>query len=236
MKTYDSEYRASFLRRTAREVRNYKITMRILSAALAMIVLLMGLLYIVAVLYKQTGSFTVSLDKYEMTQHGLTLSPYRDMRNKTSHLDAQIAEDITNIAEESLPDNLDMIDGEHNGDNYVAYTFYLQNGGDYPVDYEYSLDVSNITNMLDEAVRIRLYQNGSATTYAKTASDGSGAEWGTTEFYSAHIAARGIEKDFKPGQITRYTVVIWIEGNDPDCIDWLIGGELRVEMNMRIVP
>ena len=40
---------------------------------------------------------------------------------------------------------------------------------------------------------------------------------------------------FEPGEITKFTVVIWIEGNDPDCIDWLIGGKLKVDMVMTVL-
>ncbi len=231
----NSENRVNVLRRTAKEVKSYKVQMRILTSALALIVLLLILLYIVAVLYKKTGSFTVSLNKFDMTQYGLTLSESREMTYKTSHLNARIVEEMTNIAGSTIPDNVDMIDGEHNGDNHIAYTFYVQNGGETPVSYEHTLLVSNITKSLDEAIRIKLYKDGEPVLYAKTASDGSGAEPGTTEFYSATEIAKGRVEDFQPGDITKFTVVIWIEGNDPDCIDWLIGGELKVEMDMEVI-
>ena len=91
------------------------------------------------------------------------------------------------------------------------------------------------TQSLDEAIRLRLYVDGTPTTYAKTRSDGGGAEPGTVEFYSANVMARGRIDSFAPGEITKYTVVLWIEGNDPDCVDWLIGGKLKVDMLMSIV-
>ena len=192
-------------------------------------------MYGVSALYKKTGSFTVSVDKYEMTKYGLTLSESRDMRHNSSHLNAKISEEITNIAGDSIDANVDMIDGEHNGENYVAYTFYLQNAGELEVAYDYQINLSNITQSLDEAIRVRLYVNGEETTYAKTRSDGGGAEPGTTEFYSSSVVMKGREDGFTPGDITKFTVVIWIEGNDPDCIDWLIGGQLKLDMIMSIV-
>ncbi len=233
--TVSNEKRVGILRRTAKEVRDYKVLMKILSVALAMILVLLSIVYIVAVLYKKTGSFTVSVNKYHMTQYGLTLSESRDMTYKTSYLNARIVEKITNIAESDIPANVDMIDGVHNGENHIAYTFYVQNGGDAAVTYEYSVEISNITLELDEAIRIRLYKDGVPTTYAKTARNGSGAEPGTIEFYSADTVTKGQVKDFEAGEMTKFTIVIWIEGNDPDCIDWLIGGEIKVEMNMRII-
>ena len=209
--------------------------MKILSLLLVLLLLVTGVTYAVSALYKRTGSFTVSIDKYEMTKYGLTLSEFRDMSYNNSHLNAQISEEITNIAGETIDANVDMIDGEHNGRDYIAYTFYLQNAGEVEVSYDYQVNLSNVTQSLDEAIRLRLYVNGEDTTYAKTRSDGGGPEHGTTEFYSANVIAKDRVDGFAPGQITKFTVVIWIEGNDPDCIDWLIGGQLKIDMIMSIV-
>ena len=230
-----SENRISVLRRTAKEVKSYRVQMRILSLLLVLLLIATGVVYGIAALYKKTGSFTVLIDKYEMTKYGLTLSESRDMSHNNSHLNAKISEEMTNIAGETIPANVDMIDGEHNGRDYIAYTFYLQNAGETGVAYEYQVNVTNITQSLDEAIRVRLYVDGDPTTYAKTRSDGGGAEPGTTEFYSANVVAMDRIDDFEPGEITKFTVVIWIEGNDPDCINWLIGGQLKVDMVMSIV-
>ena len=181
------------------------------------------------------GSFTVSVDKYEMTKYGLSLCENRDMVNKTSYLNADIHEEITNIAKEWLPENLDMIDGNHSGYNHIAYTFYVENTGVVEVPIEYSIDISNITNDIDEAIRIRLYVNGEHTDYAKTKSDGTGPEPGTEEFYNAATAVCRRIENFEPGEITKFTIVMWLEGNDPDCVDWLIGGKLRAEMFIKVI-
>lgn len=230
-----TEKRIGLLRRTAKEVRRYNVALRASAAALAVLVLLTIILYIIAALYMKTGSFTVRVDKVDMTKYGLRLSESRDMFYPTSHLNAEIEKNITNIAEDWLPDNLGMIDGDHSGPNYIAYTFYLQNGGDVEVSYEYSVIMSNVTNALDEAIRLRLYVNDVPTNYAKTRSDGKGPEEGAKEFYSSTLMMKDRKDGFMPGDVTKFTVVLWIEGNDPDCVDWLIGGEMKVEMDFSIV-
>ena len=231
-----SERRLSVLARTASEVMKYRVRMKMLSLLLVLLVTFTGVLYISSVLYEQSGSFTVNVDKYEMTKYGLTLSESKDITRPTSHLNAKIAEKMTNIAGETIPENVDMIDGEHNGRDYIAYTFYVKNAGEVEVSYDYEIKMSAVTNGLDEAIRLRLYVNGGEpVTYAKTKSDGTGAEPGTTEFHSANVMARGRIESFAPGNITKYTVVVWIEGNDPDCIDWLIGGKMKLEMKIGVV-
>lgn len=230
-----NEKRLTVLQRTAKEVRDYRVNIRILSMLLVILLILTVITYVVAVLYKNQGSFTVHLDKYEMTKYGISLSESREMTHMTSHLNAKISEQMTNISEKHIAENVDMIDGEHNGRDYIAYTFYLQNAGELEVSYDYQVKIANVTNDLDEAIRLRLYVDGVPVTYAKTRSDGGGAEPGTVEFYSETVMARGRISGLAPGEATKYTVVIWLEGNDPDCIDWLIGGKMKVEMEMNVV-
>ena len=39
-------------------------------------------------------------------------------------------------------------------------------------------------------------------------------------------------KEFKVGDINKYTIVIWVEGDDPECVDALIGGEIKMHMTL----
>lgn len=45
----------------------------------------------------------------------------------------------------------------------------------------------------------------------------------------------GYVEEFVVGQMDKYTVVIWLEGNDPDCTDAILGGMIRLSMNISIV-
>lgn len=91
------------LARTAKDVRNYRVRKKILITALICQSLVVAMIYEVAALYKKTGSFTVSVDKYEMTKYGLTLSESRDMKHNSSYLNAKIYEQITNNHGEFIP-------------------------------------------------------------------------------------------------------------------------------------
>ncbi len=51
-------------------------------------------------------------------------------------------------------------------------------------------------------------------------------------FESERIAARGSRKAVQPGDIHKYTVVIWLEGDDPECTDVMMGG--HIGMNFQI--
>ena len=231
----NEEKKKQHVRMTAEELNRYKFRRRLFTLLAAALAIAFVTIYAISAVYMVTGSFTVNVNKYEMVKYGLSLSEYADLSHSASVLNAQIDHSITNIAEDDIPDNVDMIDGEHCGKNYIAYTFYVQNAGSVEVSYDYEIKMSGITNGLDEAIRLKLYvDGGEPVTYAKTKTDGSGAEPGTTEFYSATTVTRGRMESFKPQAQTKFTVVIWIEGNDPECIDWLIGGKMKLDMGIAI--
>ena len=230
-----NEQRLAILRRTAKETKTYRLQKKILMTALACLTSLAMVLFIGAALYKDTGSFTVGVNKVDIQKYGLTLSETRDMAHNNSHLNANINERITNISKRDLPANIDMIDGEHNGDNYIAYTFYLMNAGEVEVSYEYELTISDVSKGIDEATHVILYKDGVPTEYAKTRSDGTGPEPDTTEFYSLGVVTKDRVDGFKPGDKAKFTVVIWLEGDDPDCVDRVIDGLATFEMQINVI-
>ena len=223
------------LRRTAAEVKRYRILKKIVPALIAIIIMALIIVYIVSVLYSKYGSFTVSVLKYDAMKYALTLSDTPDFYENTSRLNSKASTDITNIDGNTLPVDLDNVNGEHSGDNYAAYTFYCKNAGTETVTYRYQLYIANMTRDIEKAIRVRLYVNGEPVTYARTASDGSGPEPGTTEFKTETVIAESDIENFAPGDVTKYTVVIWLEGNDPDCLDHLIGGEFKIDMTMSVI-
>ena len=218
------------------EINKYRLRTKILKLIAVAGSVLLLLMYMFASLYKERGSFTISVNKHEMVKYGLSLCETRDLSKPTSVLNMKIDQSITNIAEEDLPKNVHMIDGAHCGENYLAYTFYLFNASDVDeVNYQWQIKMSNIYNGIDEAIRLILYEDDVPTKYAKTASDGSGPEPTTTEFYSSDVVAMGRRNDFKTGSVAKYTIVVWLEGTDPDCLDWIKGGKMRLEMDISIV-
>ena len=143
---------------------------------------------------------------------------------------------MTNISGEDLPDNIDKINGSHNGEGYIAYTFYLINSGKDTLSYDSEMTIENVTNGVDEAIRVELFVNGEKTVYGKTKSDGSGNESDCDkEFASSTEVMKDRREKLGPGEKDKYTVVIWLEGNDPDCVDKIIGGTMKLGMNFKIV-
>lgn len=224
----------SVLRRTAAEIKRYRVLIRVLPIAMSIAVVTLALVYTITTMYTKFGSFTVTVNKYDNVAHALTLSETPDFKDMTSRLNAASSQEITNISVATLPLDLDKINGSHNGDNYMAYTFYCRNAGTEAVTYEYELYIANMTLEIEDAVRIRLYVNGDYEDYAKTRNDGQGAEPGTTEFLTEETILRK-ELHLTPGEYTKFTIVVWLEGDDPECVDTILGGVFKIDMNMSVL-
>ncbi len=54
-------------------------------------------------------------------------------------------------------------------------------------------------------------------------------------FIDDSTVARGYQAKVVPHETHKYTVVIWLEGDDPDCTDDLIGGHVGMEMQFTLV-
>ena len=53
-------------------------------------------------------------------------------------------------------------------------------------------------------------------------------------FADGDIIALGSHDGVVPGEVHKYTVVLWLEGDDPECNDSLIGGHMGVEMLFKL--
>ena len=223
------------LRRKSKEVKRHFILMRVLALLVIILVLLVAVAYAISYFYDKFGSFTVKVNKYDMVHQGLTLSETPDYDRSNAVLNANIVYDMTNISGEDIPPNVDKINGSHNGDSYIAYTFYLINSGDDTLSYTGEMNIENVTKGVDEAVRIAVYKNGEKTVYGKTKSSGMGKESDCdSEFLSSSVVMRTSGDKFKAKDKDKYTVVIWLEGNDPDCVDAIIGVTLKLSMSFKI--
>lgn len=203
---------------------------RILKLSILFLFLILLISYVVVSLIYSNGNFTITLDKNLYTQRSLIVYDDPNYKVYRSELFMKALPYFDNMAEKWLPADLDAYDGEHNGDNYMAYTFYIENTGVDVTDYWSEMFIDDVLKGLDEVVRIRLYRNGNYITYAKVSNDGITPEKGTVSFINNELIMQEHIEDFKPGDINKYTIVVWLEGNDAECTDNILGGEITMHM------
>ena len=125
----------------------------------------------------------------------------------------------------------DEVSGSHNGKNYMAYTYYIRNAGKEDLGYNAKITLDSCAKGAEEAVRVAVWRNGDRIVYAAPSSNGD-PEKGCENFQSDKVVCSYREENFLVGNVDKYTIVIWMEGDDPECVDSIIGGS--VEFSMRI--
>lgn len=201
-----------------------------LQKVLICVALFMAVLFGVSFMQENMGNFTINLNRLELFRRGIAIADNSQFKGATARLAAEAVSYGTNIAAEDLPDNLDDIDGSHNGKSYVAYTFYIRNAGKEDLGYDGKVKVASASKGVEKAARVRVFRNGEAVTYAAPASDG-GNEPGCENFESSDVVCHFANDDFKVGYVDKYTVVIWLDGDDPECVDDIVGGEVEFAMD-----
>ena len=229
----------------SKKVKKREALIRILTIILVLMLLFLSLMFACSSYVNKAGDFTVTMDKdaYNM---GIILSETKDFKNSSRFLTGEKCVDMKDTTLEWLPDDLDDIDGSHNnsnGQSFLAYTFYVKNGGNVDVEYTAEINIEAVSLGVDEAMRVMVFHNGEPTIYAKP-------QKGTTDKLELNLNDRGeseysVDKNFvtntkimenkvelfKAGDVDKYTVVIWLEGWDPECVNKILEGEIKMSMD-----
>lgn len=218
---------------SAKKLARKKTRNRVLKIILVIIVLFLINLYIVLRLMYIGENFTVTLDSEYGRESGLVVyEDPNDIKIRT-YLKSEPINYFTDISVNWLPQNIDNEgNGSHNGQNYIAYTFYASNKGQDTINYWATIEIEDVIKNVDEAIRVMVIKNGERTIYAQKNKSTGNAENNTQPFYSDNVIMLEKNENFQVDSEDKYTIVIWVEGDDPDCTDELIGGEIK--MNMRL--
>lgn len=215
------------------KIREREKKLRVVKIGLLTMSLFLIILYFILKVVFETGYFTISLDPEFAKKSGLIMYENKEIKEEKKILKATKVDFMDNISVKWLPENLnDDIDGSHNGENYLAYTFYLENQGSDPINYWYSIVVDEVIKNVDSAIRVMVYRNDEKMIYAQPNKSTGNAEEGTEKFYSNTEVVLKNRENFEPGEIDKFTIVVYLEGDDPDCVDSLIGGEMKMHMDI----
>ena len=200
---------------------------------LVLVILLLVNVYIVLSIFYKGENFTVTLDSEYGRESGLVI--YEDPNNKYTRtfLRSKDIEFFTDISINWLPEDIDNEgNGSHNGRNYIAYTFYAENMGQDTINYWTTIKIDDVVRNVDEAIRVMVFKNGERVVYAKNNRETGEPEPETTPFKDEDTVMLELTENFEVGDIDKWTVVVWVEGDDPECLDDLIGGEIKMHMTL----
>lgn len=202
-------------------------------ALLGLIILVM-VLFIAAFMQEKMGNFTINLNRLELYRKGVSIADDPNFTDATARLKAATVADATNMSIDDLPDDLDAagaMGGSHNGKNYMAYTYYIRNAGKEDLDYTARIRLTSCSKGAEDALRVAVWHNGERTVFAEPSADGT-PEPGCVNFINHDLVCEYNEESFQVGDVYRYTIAIWMEGDDPECVDAIIGGSVELTMDI----
>lgn len=213
---------------------------RLISLSFSISGFLMVLFALVSYYGQDSGNFVMQVD-YNAYQRGIVLSNDITFESGQPQLMTEPvseARDITyswiKLAEVNSS-NGSFIDPEY---DYIAYTFYIKNEGNETVDVIYSIKLTDVQNHLDESIRVLVIEDGIETIFQKPDKADDFGNFPiypstlpeTKYFLSDTIITRKKISNFEPNEIKKYSVVVWLEGHDPDTTDAIIGGMAKLQM------
>ena len=219
------------------------------------------------IVFIDANSMRIVVDKNNVGD--ITVSKTADFASPSSVLKMNGPEDISNITYDWIyRDDLFGKEGDHHGDNYIAFSFFLKNVGDSDILFKSSIVLNYVSKDIERAVRIVIIEDEEkATCYAVPRSDGTPeyiaydtdvketqqplplGESKLDELLGTNVTTPFSSDEPKDNNITvfesddtflavdevrKYTVLIWLEGSDSDCMDAIIGAKVNFEYNFRV--
>lgn len=141
----------------------YKVTKSLLLIGILITGLLSAFIGLVAYFGQYMGTFVISLDDTSLAL-GIALSEHEDFESSNSRLlvNPVNSANPTTFTDIKFGDAV-MTDGDldkSEGNNYIAYTFYIRNEGNISVDVELNLNTITVTKNVDKALRIAVIEGG----------------------------------------------------------------------------
>ena len=185
----------------------------------------------------EKGNFVIALDQLNK---GIAISEHNGtFNNTTPYLSATALKDCWNITYSDIPAGLDSeVGGTKNGKNYFAYTFFLKNTSYSQVALDYNLKLKLVKDQTGAigAIRFQLYEDGVSTIYGKRSITGGVEPFACDKSFTGDINLLDLNvQNFAYNQVKRYTIVLWYEGNDPECVDGILPASIDLSMNFEVL-
>ena len=160
------------INKSAKETVKKKNLKKALKLSIVLVLFFLINLYIILSFMYQEKSFTVYLEHEDKIERNLIIHETKDNKRYNFYLKADILEELSTTSLAWLPENLHTeAEGSHNGNNYIAYTFYAENIGQEPITYNAEIILDDVIRNMDEALRVVVFRNDEKVVYAKKSSE-----------------------------------------------------------------
>lgn len=187
---------------------------------------------------QNVGNFIMSLDE-DLKERQIYMSETEDFLVPTASLQAEAVKGARDITY-SMMHIEEAVNNDGNYKDpyfkYVAYTFYVKNMGDETTSLEYETQITVNKNDLDKAIRVMIISqiDGKREDSIYMLPDTEEAVYVDMPECKYFINERLIMRErvdyFFPDQVLKFTVFLWLEGQDPDTTADVLGGQIKLQM------
>lgn len=194
-----------------------------------------ALIAIITYYGQNAGNFVMEIDP-NAYRRGIVLSADEEFLSPSPRLLADAIINVRDMTYDWLKiDEAIATDGNYADPDYkyIAYTLYIQNIGDETCDVNMNATIVSLQKGLDGAIRFLVIEDETLEKmYMKP--DTVETEYvdmpEAEHFVSDITIMNGEITNFKPYQIKKYTIIVWLEGQDPDCTDEILGGRIKLRL------
>lgn len=222
--------------------------MRVSSVAIIILLIALTLFAGFTVYGNKVGNFVINVKNEELR---LSLSVHEDMSDQTERLTFNGVSALGDNSYGFLP--ADIANGLGNksvSGSYAAYGFYLINNSERKVDYSMDLRITGIVGDPLPIIRIMLIEGDKGVFDAGNRifaqkEDSEEAErhlkeqlseivyYETEDFQLENNKIFSIKmKDLEKGDSQKFTLVMWIEGCDAECVNERLGGRVKLRLDI----
>ena len=187
---------------------------------------------------QNVGNFIMSLDE-DLKERQIYMSETEDFLVPTASLQAGAVKGARDITY-SMMHIEEAVNNDGNYKDpyfkYVAYTFYVKNMGEETTSLEYETQITVNKNDLDKAIRAMIISqiDGKRDDSIYMLPDTEEAVYVDMPECKYFINERLIMRErvdyFFPDQVLKFTVFLWLEGQDPDTTADVLGGQIKLQM------
>ena len=213
---------------------------------------LSSLLIIIALsIGNEAGNFVVQVESGTVTK---SLSITENLEDDTTYVDRIVTSGIKNISDNApqlfMPNGLSDVKnlckrpGINSSDpDLYVYTFYVVNTCDQDINLEFNMKITTVHNNLDKAIRIMTYNETNESINIYQAKDEVEKDYiyykyqpklfidDTTAFTETYT----LKSNEVDNHYIKYSVFIWIEGEDPDCNESIYMSAIKLQLDIKVL-
>jgi hypothetical protein len=200
----------------------------------------------------EAGNFVVQVESGDVKK---TLSITENLEDDTTYVDRLVTSGIKNISDHApkffMPNGLSDVKeltknpGINSEDpNLYCYTFYVVNTCGQDINLSFNMNITTVHNNLDKAIRVLTYNETAEKLNIYQARDEVEKEYRDyiyqPKLFESDDRVCSEQYTLQAGEGTnnnyiKYSVLIWIEGDDPECNEQIYLSAIKFELEVVVL-